>query len=105
MVILKDLPPLNEGLYLQVLDPSDPNVLTMFIDHVLEGSRTFSFPEVHYPEDEREAWTFDLDAIKEGQPEIAGAFPPWASGKISVEPTPAGSMWRFDITPEMLGSG
>ena len=105
MVILKGQTPTGGGIYLQLLDVSDPDVLTMFIDHVVPGSRTVPGPGIRYPADEREAWTFDLDAMKEEQPQIAGALPSWASGKISVEPTAEGSMWRFDITPEMVGIG
>ena len=105
MVILRSLTSKAGGIYLEVLDPRDPEVLTLFIDHVIPGNRPATISGIRYPEDEREAWTFDLDAMKETQPQIAGAFPAWASGNISVDPTtPVGSMWRFDITPEMLAS-
>jgi hypothetical protein len=103
MVTLKGQTPSSGGIYLQVQDSHDPDALTLLIAQVTPGSRPPTIPGFRYPEDEREAWTFDLDAMKETQPQVAGAFPPWASGEVSVEPTEVGSMWRFDITPETLG--
>jgi hypothetical protein len=102
MATLKGQTTNNGGIYLQVRDRHDPDALTLFIDQVMPGSRPTTIPGFRYPEDEREAWTFDLDAMKETQPQVAGAFPPWASGKASVEPTEVGSMWRFDITPASI---
>jgi hypothetical protein len=104
MVILRGMTPVAGGIYLEVLDGSEPDVLTMFISPAPPEGRTVPVRGVRHPEDEREAWIFDLDAIKETQPQVAGAFPAWASGKISVEPTLVGSTWRFVITPEMLAS-
>jgi hypothetical protein len=103
MVTLKGQTSSSGGIYLEVRDRHDPDALTLFIDQVRPGRRQATIPGFRYPKDVREAWTFDLDAMKETQPQVAGAFPPWASGEVSVEPTEVGGMWRFDITPEMLG--
>jgi hypothetical protein len=103
MVVLRDWQPLAGGIYLEVQDYRNPDVLTMFINHAPSGGRTLYGSGVRPPEEEREAWTFDLDAIKKEQTRATSAFPPWASGTIRVAPTAEGRMWRFDITPDMLG--
>jgi hypothetical protein len=109
MVILEGQVPVGGGIYWQVQDYRNPGVLTMLVDDVLPASRTIPVPGVRFPEEEGEAWTFDLDAMLEQalkeehvMPGVVHAFPPWARGRITVEPTAAEGMWRFDITPEML---
>jgi hypothetical protein len=104
MVILRGITTLTGGIHWQVQDPSDPRVLTMVTARASPGRRTAPIPEVRYPEDEYKAWAFDLDAMKEhATPEVASRFPPWARGRVSVQPSGVGESLRFDITPEMLG--
>jgi hypothetical protein len=103
MVILRDVgPPFARGIDLMVQSRRNPGLLTLFINQVPPGRRIVHGRGVRCPQDEHEAWTFDLDAMKDEQTKAADAFPPWASGEISVEPTAGGGMWRFDITAEML---
>jgi hypothetical protein len=91
------------GIYWQVLGSSDPHVLTLLVDRLPPGERSTPIAGVQYPTDESEAWNFDLDAMKEKSPtELGQGLPSWASGKAQVTPTPEGSMWRFDITPQVL---
>jgi hypothetical protein len=104
MVVLNGLTTLTGGIYWQVRDPSDTDVLTLLTARVPPESRNAPIPGVRYPEDERQAWVFDLDAMKEhAAPETASGFPAWASGRVSVRPSVDGARLRFDITPEMLG--
>ena len=104
MVVLNGVTTLTGGIHWQLREPSDPGVLTMLTARVPPESRDAPIPGVRYPEDERDAWAFDLDAIKEhAAPETASGFPPWASGRVSVRPSVEGERLRFDITPEMLG--
>ncbi len=104
MVILNGLTTLTGGVYWQLRDGSDPSVLTLLTARVPAESRTAPIPGVQYPEDEHEAWTFDLDDMKaHASPETASQFPSWASGRVSVRPSVAEESLRFDITPEMLG--
>ena len=105
MAILMGLTTLSGGIYWDRLYPSDPGVLTIRISRLLLGSRTTPTPGVQYPEDdEREAWTFDLDAIKEhAKPEVARGIPSWVGGAVTLKPKVEEEMLRFDITPEMLG--
>ncbi len=93
------------GIHWQQLDFRDPGVLTILVDSLPAGRRTATIPGVLYPqEDESEAWTFNLDAVREeAHPTLARGFPPWASGRVRAEPKPEGGMWRFDITPQLLG--
>ncbi len=102
MVILRDWQPLVGGIYLEVQDYRNPDVLTIFINHAPSGGRTTYGRGIRHPEDEREAWTLDLDALKKEQTKVASAFPPWATGTVRVQPRAEARMWRFDITPEML---
>jgi hypothetical protein len=103
MVTLKGQTPSSGGIYLQVQDSHDPDALTLLIAQVTPGSRPPTIPGFRYPEDEREAWTFDLDAMKEKSPtELGQGLPSWASGKARVAPSPEGGVWRFDITPQVL---
>jgi hypothetical protein len=91
------------GIYWQVLGFSDPHVLTLLVDPLPPGERSAPIAGVQYPADESEAWSFDLDAMKEKSPrELGQRLLSWASGKARVTPTPEGGMWRFDITPQML---
>jgi hypothetical protein len=104
MVILNGLTTVTGGIYWQLRDGSDPGVLTLLAAHVPRERRPASITGVQYPEDVHEAWTFDLDDMKESAPpETASHFPSWASGRVSVRPSVVGESLRFDITPEMLG--
>ena len=104
MVVLKGHTSLSGGgIYWQVTDAGDLSVLTLLADRLQGQMRTAPISGVRYPVDEREAWTFDLDAMREkAEPRTAQAFPPWARGTAHVAPTLEGSMWRFDITPQAL---
>ena len=104
MAILKGRTSSSDGgsIHWRQMDFRDPGVLTVLVDGLPAGSR--GIPGVLYPPEEGEAWTFDLDAVRAtAHPALARGIPPWASGKVSVEPTPEGSAWRFDITPQLLG--
>jgi hypothetical protein len=91
------------GIYWQLLGFSNPHVLTLFVDSLPPGKRDSPIVGVQYPADESEAWTFDLDAMKEKSPtELGQGLPSWASGKARVAPSPEGGVWRFDITPQVL---
>jgi hypothetical protein len=92
------------GIHWGHLDFRDPDVLTVLVDKLpADGKRAATIPGVLYPPDESEAWTFDLDAVREeAPPTLARGIPSWASGSVRVEPTPEGSVWRFDITPQLL---
>jgi hypothetical protein len=104
MVVLKGHTSMTGGgIYWQVAAVGDPGVLTLFADRLQGETRTAPIAGVRYPVDEREAWTFDLDAMREkAEPRTAHAFPPWARGAAHVAPTLEGSRWRFDITPQAL---
>jgi hypothetical protein len=105
--ILNGGAPSSDGgrIHWHQLDFRDPGVLTVLVDGLPAGSRrTATDPGVRPPSEASEAWTLDLDAVREqAHPTLARGIPPWASGKVSVEPTPEGSAWRFDITPQLLG--
>jgi hypothetical protein len=104
MVVLKGHTSMTGGgIYWQVAAVGDPGVLTLFADRLQGETRTAPIAGVRYPVDERQAWIFDLDAMREkAEPRTAHAFPLWARGTAHVAPTLEGSMWRFDITPQAL---
>jgi|SRR5215218_10542829 len=91
------------GIHWQSLGFSNPHVLTLLVDRLPLGQRATPIVGVKYPADESEAWSFDLDAMKEESPtELGGGLPSWASGKARVVPMPKGGVWRFDTTPQLL---
>jgi hypothetical protein len=103
MVILRGMMTISGGIYWNVLDSSGPGVLTLITARAASGYRTAPIPGVLYPEEEHQAWTFDLGAMKErAEPEVADCFPSWAVGKVTMEPSVEGGILRFDFTPEML---
>ena len=90
------------GIHWRQMNFRDPDVLTILVEMPPAGG-TIADPGVRCPSDESEAWTLDLDAVREqAHPTLARGIPPWASGRVRVEPTPEGSKWRFEITPELL---
>ena len=92
------------GIHWQHMDFREPDVLKILVDGLPAEERTATIPGVLYPRDESEAWTFDLDAVRASAHQaLARGIPPWASGRVSVEPASEGSAWRFDITPQSLG--
>src|SRR5919112_1762047 len=60
------------GIYWQLLGFSNPHVLTLFVDSLPPGKRDAPIIGVQYPADESEAWSFDLDAMKERSPTELG---------------------------------
>ena len=102
---------MNEGapssdagrIHWRQMDFRDPSVLTVVVEgQPTEGSA--AIPGVLYPPEQGEAWTLDLDAVREkAHPTLARGIPPWASGRVGVEPEQEGSAWRFEITPGLLG--
>ncbi len=94
---------ISGGVYWQITQPGDPDVLTMvFPERVATDA---AVPDVSLPEVVgQEAWTLDFDAVREhlGQ-QFSSHFPSWASGQVSATPSEVGPSVRFDITPEMFG--
>src|SRR5215217_8049907 len=90
------------GVYLQITQPDDPDVLTMvFPEQVATDT---AVPDVSPPEVGQEAWTLDFDAVRVHlEWQSSPHFPAWASGQVSARPSVVGPQVRFDITPEMIG--
>jgi len=102
MVLLVDLPPIGGGVVWLVTRPDDPGVLTIAASR--EVANDVGVPDITPPEGEQEAWTLDLDAVRERlDPHSSPYFPAWASGRISAAPSEVGARVRFVITPEMIG--
>jgi hypothetical protein len=91
------------GLYWQITQPDDPDVLTMVFPE--EVATDAAVPDVSLPEVVgQESWTLDFDAVRAHLgAESSYHFPAWASGQISAKPSEVGPSVRFDITPEMFG--
>ena len=91
------------GVYWQITQLGDPNVLTMVFPERVATDATMldvSLPEVFG----QEAWTIDFDAVREHlHPETSSHFPAWARGQVRATPSEVGPSVRFDITPEMFG--
>ena len=104
MAILKGRTSSSDGgssIHWRHMDFRDPGVLTVLVDGLPAESR--GIPGVLYPPEQGEAWTFDLDAVRAtAHPALARGIPAWASGRVGVEPAPEGSVWRFEITPQLL---
>ena len=95
------------GVYWQITQPDDPNVLTMvFPEQVATDT---AVPDVSPPEVGQEAWTLDFwtldfDAVRAHlEWQSSPHFPAWASGQVSARPSVVRPQVRFDITPEMIG--
>ena len=82
------------GVYWQITQPDDANVLTMvFPEQVATDA---AVPDVSLPEVVgQKTWTLDFDAVR-------AHFPAWARGQASATPSVVGPQVRFDITPEMI---
>jgi hypothetical protein len=93
------------GVYWQITQPDDPDVLTMvFPEQVATDA---AVPDVSLPEVVgQEAWSVDFEAVRAHmESQSLSHFPAWASGQISATPSEVGPSVRFDITPEMFGFG
>jgi hypothetical protein len=106
MVLLVDLPPIGGVVVWLITRPDDPGVLTIAASR--EVANDVGVPDITPPtppEGEQEAWTLDLDAVRERlDPHSSPYFPAWASGRISVAPSEVGArVVRFVIRPEMIG--
>ena len=103
MVLLVDLPPIGGVVVWLVTRPDDPGVLTIAASR--EVANDVGVPDITPPEGEQEAWTLDLDSVRERlDPHSSPYFPAWAGGRISVAPSEVGARGvRFVIRPEMLG--
>jgi hypothetical protein len=103
MVLLVDLPPIGGGVVWLVTRPDDPGVLTIAASR--EVANDAGLPDITPPEGEQEAWTLDLDSMRDRlDPPSSPYFPAWASGRISAVPSEVGArVVRFDIRPEMIG--
>jgi hypothetical protein len=91
------------GVYWQITQPDDPDVLTMvFPEQVATDA---AVPDVSLPEVvDQEAWTLDFDAVRAHlESQSSSHFPAWARGQVGATPTEVGPSVRFDITPEMIG--
>jgi hypothetical protein len=91
------------GVYWQITQPDDPDVLTMVFPEQVATDATV--PDVSLPEVfGEEAWTIDFDAVRAhlGAEDFSG-FPAWARGQVSATPSEVGESVRFDITQEMFG--
>ena len=91
------------GVYWQITQPDDPDVLTMvFPEQVATDA---AVPDVSLPEVVgQEAWTLDFDAVRAHlEWQSSPHFPAWASGQVSARPSVVRPQVRFDITPEMIG--
>src|SRR5215216_2256740 len=91
------------GVYWQITQPDDPDVLTMvFPEQVATDA---AVPDVSLPEVVgQEAWTLDFDAVRAHlESQSSSHFPAWARGQVGATPTEVGPSVRFDITPEMIG--
>jgi hypothetical protein len=90
------------GVYWQITQPDDANVLTMvFPEQVATDAAVsdVSLPEVVG----QKAWTLDFDAVRAHlEAQSASHFPAWARGQASATPSVVGPQVRFDITPEMI---
>jgi hypothetical protein len=102
MALLVGITPLSGGVYWQLTDASDPGVLTIIAPRAV--AEDAAVPYISLPEGEQEAWTLDLDALREHtEPRISRHFPAWVSGRASATPSEVGPGVRFDIKPEMIG--
>src|SRR5215210_136464 len=90
------------GVYWQITQPGDPDVLTMVFPERVATDATI--PDVSLPEVfGQEAWTLDFDAVRAHlHQESSSRFPAWARGRASATPSEVGPSVRFDITPEMI---
>ena len=103
VVLLVDLPPIGGVVVWLVTRPNDPGVLTIWASR--EVANDVGVPDIMPPEGEQEAWTLDLDAVRERlDPHSSPYFPAGASGRISAAPSEVGARGvRFVIRPEMIG--
>jgi hypothetical protein len=103
MVLLVDLPPIGGVVVWLVTRPDHPGVLTIWASR--EVANDAGLPDITPPEGEQEAWTLDLDSMRDRlDPPSSPYFPTWASGRISATPSEVGARGvRFVIRPEMIG--
>jgi hypothetical protein len=100
----------RRGVYWQLIDVGGPKVLTIAVSNETPGSlkdliRRATVPGFWPPQvNEYGLWTIDLDVMREhaNKAMTSSGFPPWVSGKVSVEPSVEEGVVRFDITPGML---
>ncbi len=104
----------GRGIAWQLIDAGGPDVLTIAVSNQTPRSlkallRAATVPGIWPPEDEYEAWTFDLDVMREhaNAEYTSSGFPSWVGGRVSVRPSVEGTSVegkrvRFDITPDML---
>jgi len=94
---------ISSGVYWQITQPDDPDLLTMIFPEQVATDATI--PDVSLPEVVgQEGWTVDLDAVRAHlESQSFSRFPAWASGQARAAPSEVGPPLRFDITPEMIG--
>ncbi len=103
MVVLVGRRGTGGGVYWQITQPEDPDVLTMvFPERVATDA---AVPDVSLPEVVgQEAWTLDFEAVRAHlEWRSLSRFPAWASGQVSARPSEVGPSMRFDIRPDMFG--
>jgi len=103
MVVLVGRRGTSGGVYWQITQPEDLEVLTMvFPEQVATDA---AVPDVSLPEVVgQEAWTLDFEAVRAHlESQSLSHFPAWASGQVSATPSEMGSSMRFDITSDMFG--
>jgi len=101
----------RRGVYWQLIDVGGTDVLTIAVSNQTPGSlkdllRRATVPGFWPPEgNEFGLWTIDLDVMREHANKAlasSSGFPPWVSGKVSLQTSAEEGVVRFDITPEML---
>jgi hypothetical protein len=100
----------GRGVYWQLIDVGGPDVLTIAVSNQTPASlkellRRAPVPGFWPPEgNEYGLWTIDLDVMREHANKAmnVSGFPPWVSGKVSLQPSVEEGVVRFDITSEML---
>ena len=94
---------ISSGVYWQIMQPDDPDELTMVFPERVATDATI--PDVSLPEVlGEEAWSVDLDAVRAHlESQSFSRFPAWSRGQLSAIPTEVGPQVRFDITPKMIG--
>ena len=103
MVVLVGRRGTSGGVYWQITQPEDLDVLTMvFPEQVATDA---AVPDVSLPEVVgQEAWTLDFEAVRAHlESQSLSHFPAWASGQVSATPSEMEPSMRFDITPDMFG--
>ncbi len=98
MVVLNGMMTPGGDVYWKTASADDPETLTLLVDSIVLRANTAT-DDCPPAGDDFGTWTLDLDALRErADSKTAEDVPPWASGRVSMEPTEEGKVLRFDIS-------